>query len=85
MWVWRGENRTDAILLTECPASYKTPESERWISLFLACRSLGAPPQTGGVLEWPARTVDAFLLLEEESTDYTDKHASISRPESRTP
>ena len=53
--------------MNECPAGYVTAESQEWVLLFLACRTLRTPPLTGGVLDWPARVVDALLLLEQEA------------------
>ena len=59
--------RVGLVALNECPVSYISRESEWWISQFAAARALKTPLTAGGLLEWPARAVDAFLLLETES------------------
>ena len=64
MWGWRGRQ---PIVLNECPVSYITKDSEWWLSQFSAARALNVPLAAGGLLEWPARAVDAFLILETES------------------
>ena len=48
---------------TECPVSYVTGASRAWLEDFYAQEALGA----GSDLEaWPARRVDAFLVLKAE-------------------
>ena len=47
----------------ECPVSYVTGQSLAWVEDFWAQVALAKP---AGLLEWPARRVDAFLVLEAE-------------------
>ncbi len=42
------------------------PEAVRLVKLFVASRRLGAQPLAGSLLDWPARLVDAFEVLENE-------------------
>jgi hypothetical protein len=46
---------------------YVTAESEQLVLLFVACRALRAPAVAAGLLAWPARLVDALLVLEQEA------------------
>ena len=55
-----GEPR---VSLEECPVSYVSGESAAWVEDFLAHRALCRGADTG---EWPARRVDAFVLLSGE-------------------
>ena len=48
--------------VSECPKSYITAESLAWIEAYQAGRVFGF----GDVFELPARTVDAFCVLELE-------------------
>lgn len=80
VWGWRQpSNAVAAIVLNECPVSYVSRESESWVSQFMTARTLRVPLLSRGLLAWPARTVDAFLLLETES------HAEITISESHKP
>lgn len=56
----RGERRVGA---SECPVSFVSGESVAWVELFAARRILG---QDEGLQAWPARQVDALLLLNSE-------------------
>ena len=47
---------------TECPTSFISAESLGWIERYQAARVFGF----GDVMELPARTVDAFCVLELE-------------------
>lgn len=47
----------------ECPVSYVTGQSLAWVEDFWAQVALA---KAAGLLEWPARRVDAFLVLEAE-------------------
>ena len=58
--------------MNECPVGYITRESEALVSQHAASRMLKTPPVDGGLLEWPARLVDAFVLLEAENNAQTD-------------
>ncbi len=49
--------------LDECPVSYISGESAAWVEDFLAHRALDRGADLG---EWPARRVDAFVLLSGE-------------------
>lgn len=65
------------IRLNECPAGYVTAESEALVAQHAASRMLKTPPLEGGLLDWPARLVDAFSLLEAEayaSAQSNDSH-----------
>jgi hypothetical protein len=57
--------------------SYISRESEWWVSQFTAARVLRTPLMPGGLLSWPARAVDAMLLLETENNaeKHSEKHA----------
>jgi hypothetical protein len=46
------------------------------VSQFTAARVLRTPLIAGGLLSWPARAVDALLLLETENN--LEKHAEIT-------
>lgn len=50
------------VRLTECPKPLITPESEEWLERYQVGRVFGF----GNVQELPARTVDAFCVLEKE-------------------
>jgi hypothetical protein len=77
VWGWRHpRNALAPIVLNECPVSYVTRESEWWVSQFTAARVLRTPLIAGGLLSWPARAVDALLLLETENN--LEKHAEIT-------
>ena len=60
--------------------SYITRESEWLVAEYATARILKTAPLDGGLLEWPARLVDAFLLLETEAnaenTAYVESQAS---------
>lgn len=66
MWVSslriKGEARLGS---SECPVSLTAGESAAWVEDFLAHRAFG---WGGGVLEWPARRVEAFAVLWKELT-----------------
>ena len=47
----------------ECPVSYISGESAAWVEDFLAHRTLC---RGADLLGWPARRVDAFMLLSGE-------------------
>ena len=47
----------------ECPVSYVTGESLAWVEDYWAHEALGGQ---GELLAWPARRVDAFLVLKAE-------------------
>ena len=49
--------------LETCPVSYLTGESVAWLEDFWAQEALG---RTDGLDHWPARRVDAFLVLKAE-------------------
>lgn len=55
-----GEKR---VASAECPVSYVTAESRSVLERFLAERQIGV---AAGLDELPARTADAFVLLERE-------------------
>ena len=64
MWVWQNESRpTDRVGTTECPISFVSGESVALLEDFYAHELLGAGEK---MLHWPARRVDAFLLLKAE-------------------
>lgn len=67
--MWRGNSsgEFDRLRLNECPVGYVTAESEQLVLLFVACRALRAPAVAAGLLAWPARLVDALLVLEQEA------------------
>jgi len=67
--VWRSKAGDRRLSLDECPAGFVTAESQEWVLLFLACRTLRTPPLLAGLLDWPARLVDALLLLEQEAQE----------------
>ncbi len=46
-----------------CPVSYVSGESLAWVEDYWAHQALGAPAD---LLAWPARRVDAFLVLKAE-------------------
>ena len=50
------------VRLNVCPKPYITAQSLAWIEQFFMLKALGSKPD----LAWPAKTVDAFLALEEE-------------------
>ena len=56
----RGERRVGS---SECPVSFVSGESVAWVELFAARRILG---QDEDLQAWPARQVDAMLLLSSE-------------------
>ncbi len=58
--VWVGP---DGAAATECPVSLVTGESAALVEDFCAHRTVGGGAD---VLAWPARRVDAFLVLEGE-------------------
>jgi len=51
------------VALSECPVSYVSGASLAWIEDFGAWRALGGAVD---VHEWPARRVEAFLILQTE-------------------
>jgi hypothetical protein len=55
-------------VLETCPVSYVTAESEALVEEFFVRRRFGLAkaPVGGGYEELPARTVEAFLILERE-------------------
>ncbi|MCP5112754.1 MAG: hypothetical protein GY953_18160 [bacterium] len=52
-----------SIALTSCPVSYITPRSLAWIEEYVAWKVLGGVE----LHRLPARTVEAFCLLENEA------------------
>ena len=50
------------VRLTECPKTLITPESEEWLERYQVGRVFGF----GDMTDAPARTVDAFCVLERE-------------------
>ena len=48
--------------LDQCPKPYITAQSLAWLEQFFVMRGIGQKAN----LDWPAKTVDAFLVLEEE-------------------
>ena len=52
--------------ITECPVSYVTGESLGWLEDFYVHQALGGG---GEILDWPARRVDAFVVLKAEGYD----------------
>jgi hypothetical protein len=56
----RGERR---VASNECPVSFISGESVAWVELFAARKILG---QDEDLHAWPARQVDALLLLSSE-------------------
>ncbi len=54
----------------ECPVSLISDESKDLIQSFakatLLYKSLGASPYGGDLNKWPPRTVDAFVILQDE-------------------
>lgn len=56
--------------ITECPVSLILDESISLVHLFTRSRlmheTFGASPYGGDLNKWPAREVDAFVILEEE-------------------
>ena len=56
----RGERR---VASSECPVSFVSGESVAWVELFAARKILG---QDEDLHAWPARQVDALLLLSSE-------------------
>ena len=59
--------------MDECPTSYVTDESLALVTLFLRSRTLRQAPLAGGFLRWPARLVDAFVLLMQERSFWSDE------------
>lgn len=65
MWISRRLGSDGERLATqECPVSLVTPDTWAWIEEYWTRRSLGASALT---LDAPARTVDAFVVLESEA------------------
>ena len=66
---WLGEDAGRVVWLAgklgteQCPVSYVTGESLAWVEDFWAHEALGEPDD---LLGWPARRVDAFLVLKVE-------------------
>jgi len=57
--VWaRGQ-----VAAQECPVSYVTGDSMAWLEYFYAQEALGGG---GDLLSWPARRVDAMVVLKVE-------------------
>lgn len=53
----------------ECPVSLITAKSEELIQVFAkskALASFGATPYGNNLAKWPAKMVEAFVILEEE-------------------
>ena len=61
--VWLWQNAGEAAATTECPVSYITGESAAFLEDFYAQEALGKGTP---IEEWPARRVEAFLLLKAE-------------------
>lgn len=59
------------LLCGECPVSYVTPESQELLFLYLRAfqmkEATGLPMMGPDVLSWPARLVDAFVVLYSET------------------
>ena len=66
------------VRLNECPVGYITAESEALVAQHAASLMLKTPPVEGGLLDWPARLVDAFTLLEVET--YAQNNDPAQRP-----
>ena len=58
VWLWGTEVAT-----TECPVSFVTAGSMAFLEDFYVHQVLGRPDD---LLEWPARRVDAFVVLKVE-------------------
>lgn len=73
----------------ECPVSMisdKSAEIVQWFERLRMMRSsVGASPHAGDLLKWPAREVDAFVVLEQQRIKVENLMIISDRPPQRTP
>ncbi len=68
----------------ECPVSLisdKSAETVQWYQrLRLMREAVGASPHAGDLLKWPAKEVDAFVILETQRTKVENLMIVSDRP-----
>lgn len=72
----------------ECPVSLisdKSAETVQWYQRIRLMReSTGASPHAGDLLKWPAKEVDAFVILEQQRTKVENLMMTSDRSPTRT-